>query len=138
MYRRKLIQSAALALFACFSSSFPFAAEFRAWSQLSPQEMAALAPVASSWDSMPAKQQEKLLAVAREYQKLSPERQRVLHSRLRSWSRLTSEERQIARDNYKKIHALPKQDQTSIRQQWLDSLCQEFGQVRTESTRPEK
>ena len=134
MYRRKLILLATLALLAESS----LAADSRSWSQLSPQEMAALAPVEANWDSMPARQRQKLLAVARAYPKLSPERQRLLHSRLSSWSRLTSEERQIARDNYKKIHAMPQQDQLSIRQQWLDSLCQEFGKTASESARPGK
>ncbi len=134
MCRRELILCVVLALAAGFSP----AADHRAWSQLSPQEMAALSPVASKWNDMPARQQEKLLAVAREYPKLSPERQKLLHSRLRSWSRLTSEERQIARDNYKKIQALPRQDQLRIRQQWLDSLCQEFGRPATGSTGPGK
>ena len=95
-----------------------------------------MAPLAAKWDSMPTTQQEKLLVVARDYPKLTPQRQKLLHSRLRSWSQLTSEERQIARDNFRKIQSLPKQDQTSIRQQWLDSLCQEFGRSPSESPVP--
>lgn len=133
---RKLILCAALVL--TTNAGFPLAAELHPWARLTPLEMEALAPVASIWDDMPARQQEKLLAVAAEFHKLSPERQKLLHSRLRSWSRLTSEERQIARDNYKKIHGLPEQDQISIRQQWLDSLCQEYGKTAPEATSRKK
>jgi hypothetical protein len=116
-------------LFAALSlvTALSLAADLRPWTRLSQQEKTALAPLASDWDNMPAAQREKLLVVARDFPKLSPQRQKLLHSRLHSWSQLTSEERQIARDNFRKIQALPKQDQTSIRQQWLDSLCQEFG-----------
>jgi hypothetical protein len=103
------------------------AAESRPWARLSAPEQAALAPLASAWDAMPPGQRAKLLNVARGYPKLAPQQQRLLHSRLRSWAGLSSEERQIARDNYRKIQALPQADQARIRQQWLDSLCQEFG-----------
>ena len=98
-----------------------------AWAKLSPEARSALAPLAQSWDNMPSQQREKLINVARAYPGLSPQQQRLLHSRLRAWSGMTREERQIARDNYKKIQALPEADQGRIRQQWLDSLCQEFG-----------
>lgn len=103
------------------------AADSRPWARLTPQERTALAPLEKSWDKMPPPQREKLIAVAHGYPDLAPKQQKMLHARLRSWSRLSTEERQIARENFKKIDALPKADQSSIRQQWLDSLCQEFG-----------
>lgn len=120
MFRQLLILSLLLPMAAS-------AAEPRTWNELGKAEQAALAPLSADWNSMPARQREKLLVVARDFPTLSPGRQKLLHSRLRAWSRLTAEERQIARDNYRKIQALPKQDQASIRQQWLDSLCREFG-----------
>lgn len=123
MLNRALIFTAALALIA----GQVLSTEHRPWNALSQQERAALAPLAAHWDRMPASQQEKLLVVARDFPKLAPDRQKLLHSRLRTWSQLTAEERQIARDNFRKIQSMPKQDQASIRQQWLDSLCQEFG-----------
>ena len=129
---RQLILWALLALVAGSSH----ASDARAWTRLSPQERDALAPLASRWDAMPMQQREKLLVVARDYPKLTPQQQQRLHSRLRSWSQMTPDERQIARDNYKKIQAMPKPDQSSIRQQWLDSLCKEFGSPVTESSTP--
>lgn len=114
------------------------AADSRPWARLTPQERTALAPLEKSWDNMPAPQQEKLIAVAHGYPDLAPQQQRMLHARLRSWSRLSTEERQIARENYKKINALPKADQSSIRQQWLDSLCQEFGRPASGPATPAK
>lgn len=124
--------AAALGLFVALAAG----AEFRPWLALSQQERVALAPLASHWDKMPASQQEKLLVVARDYARLPPERQKLLHSRLSAWSRMTAEERQIARENFKKIQSLPKQDQASIRHQWLDSLCQEFGRSTPAHTAP--
>lgn len=112
------------------------AADSRPWTKLTPQERTALAPLANTWDKMSTTQQEKLIAVAHGYPNLDPQQQRLLHARLRSWSQLSTEERQIARETYKKIHALPKADQSSIRQQWLDSLCQEFGRPASGSTSP--
>lgn len=123
MSARALILGIVLLLVASLSQ----AADPRPWAKLTPQERTALAPLANTWDKMPATQREKLIAVAHGYPNLDARQQRLLHARLRSWSQLSAEERQIARENYKKIHALPKADQSSIRQQWLDSLCQEFG-----------
>ncbi len=115
-------------LIALLLASVPaVAAEVRPWQRLNQAEKTALAPLAADWDSLPDKQRERLLVVAKDYPSLSPDRQKLLHARLRAWTRMTAEDRQIARDNYRKIQALPKQDQSSIRQQWLDSLCREFG-----------
>lgn len=119
-------------------ATLSLAGDSRPWAQLSAPERTALAPLASSWDTMPASQREKLLGVARGYPHLSPQQQRLLHSRLRTWSSLSSEERQIARDNYRKIQALPPADQARIRQQWLDSLCQEFGRPGQAPSSPQR
>lgn len=123
MRARALTLGLALLLVACITQ----AADAPPWAKLTSQERAALAPLAKFWDRMPSSQREKLIAVAHGYPDLEPQQQKLLHARLRSWSQMSTQERQIARENYKKINALPKADQSSIRQQWLDSLCQEFG-----------
>ncbi len=125
-----------LAALVSLSAAQASGAELRPWSALSQQEQAALAPLAGLWDRMPATQQDKLLAVARGYPRLSPDHQKRLHARLNAWSRMTAEERQIARENFKKIQSLPKQDQASIRQRWLDSLCLEFGKPASDAPAP--
>ncbi len=100
----------------------------RAWQQLASPEQAALAPLAADWDRMPGLQRERLLLVARGYSRLTPPQQKLLHSRLRAWARMTHDQREAARENFRRIQTLPKTDQDQIKQQWLDSLCQEFGQ----------
>ncbi len=123
MFGYKLILAVAM-----LATSFACpAAETTPWRQLSAQERGALAPLAQDWDHFPAPQQERLLKVARGYERLPPQQQQLLQARLRAWSRMTPEQRRIARDNYRNIQTLPKQDQIQIKQQWLDSLCQEFG-----------
>lgn len=110
------------------ASGLSWAEAHRFWSDLTQAEQTALTPLAGDWNLMPAQQQERLLKVARGYAKLSPAQQKTLHSRLRAWARLTPEQREVARENYRKIQTMPKPDQDKIRQQWLDSLCLEFGQ----------
>lgn len=123
MLGRELILAAALLVtsLACHAGDV-------AWRDLSPREQAALAPLAGDWHHFPAEQKAKLRKVAQGYAKLAPPQQQLLQARLRAWSHMTPEQRRIARDNYRSIQALPKHDQIQLKQQWLDSLCQEFGQ----------
>ncbi len=107
----------------------------RAWTELRPDERHALEPLAGVWDRLPSNQREKLLEVARGFQDLDPRRQKLLHARLGSWARMTPEERRIARDNYRKIQSLPRQDHAKISQQWLDSLCKKFGEPNAPTAR---
>ncbi len=97
------------------------AAGFRLWSELSPQEQTALAPIAGDWNHMPAQQQEKLLKVAKDFAKLPPKQQQVLHIRLQSWVRMTPEQRKIARENYKKLLELPQEKQVQIKRRWMEA-----------------
>lgn len=124
MLGRQLILAAAMlaASLACHAGDVP-------WRDLSPREQAALAPLASDWSHFPAEQKDKLRKVAQGYDKLAPRQQQLLQARLRAWSHMTPEQRRIARDNYRSIQSLPKHDQIQLKRQWLDSLCQEFGQA---------
>ena len=98
----------------------------RSWSELTPAERTALAPLAQDWNTFPAMQQERLLEVAKRYPTLTPQQQQLLQKRLRAWSHLTPEQRQAARQNLSRIQTLPQEDQAKIKQRWLDALCKEF------------
>ncbi|MEW5770672.1 MAG: DUF3106 domain-containing protein [Pseudomonadota bacterium] len=108
------------------AAGLALAGEPRPWSQLTPQERAALAPLASEWHTLPVPQQEKLLQVAHRFASLPPNRQQLLHRRLRAWAHLTTEQRQAARQNLSRIQTLPAADQKKIKQRWLDALCDEY------------
>lgn len=120
-----MLGTAFLAAFVTFSRACQ-AAEDPAWQALPPQEQAALAPLAGDWHHFPAQQKERLRKVAQGYARLTPAQQQRLQARLSAWSHMTPEQRRVARDNYRSIQALPKQEQRQLKQQWLDSLCQEF------------
>ncbi len=107
--------------------SFAVMADGADWSALTQRQQTALAPLAADWGHLPEFQRNKLLLVAERYDQLTPQQQRLLHARLRSWTHMTPEQRQTARNNYKSIQTLSKQDQANMKQQWLDSLCQEYG-----------
>jgi hypothetical protein len=97
------------------------AAGFKLWAELSPQEQAALAPIAEDWNHLPTLQQERLRKVAQGYAKLSPDKQRVLQSRLVAWARMTPEQRKSARANYQKLITLPVQAQHTVKRRWSEA-----------------
>lgn len=115
-----------LGVFLAWAAAGAWADAPRAWSELSPQERSALAPLAPDWQHFPAEQQRRLLQVAQRYPSLTPQQQLLLQKRLRAWSRLTPEQRQAARQNLSRIQTLPEADQAKIKQRWLDALCKEF------------
>jgi hypothetical protein len=110
-----------LCLLLLFTAGLAQSAGFRLWAELTPQEQAALAPIAGDWNHLPAQQQAKLLKVAQGFAKLTPKQQQVLHMRLQSWTRMTPEQRKIARENYKKLLELPKTRQAQIKRQWQEA-----------------
>ena len=81
-----------------------------AWSQLTPLQQQALAPLASSWNtSMSEPQKRKWLEISKNYGTLTPQAQATLNSRMSEWVALSPQQRAQARLNFGKTLELSKQ-----------------------------
>lgn len=71
-----------------------------AWSQLSAEQKAALAPLANEWGKMDALRQKKWLGVANKYANMKPEEQQRVQERVQTWVKMTPEQRMAVRENF--------------------------------------
>jgi hypothetical protein len=70
------------------------------WSQLSPEQKTALAPLANEWNKMDAVRQKKWLGVANKYASMKPEEQQRVQERVQTWVKMTPEQRMAVRENF--------------------------------------
>lgn len=87
----------------------PVAASRPSWTELTPEQQQALAPLASSWNSISEPQKRKWLEISRNYRALTPERQTKLNSRMSEWVALSPQQRVQARLNFGKTKELSRQ-----------------------------
>lgn len=81
-----------------------------AWSQLTPMQQQALAPLASNWNtSMSEPQKRKWLEISKNYAALTPQAQATLNSRMNEWVALSPQQRAQARLNFGKTLELSRQ-----------------------------
>lgn len=80
-----------------------------AWSELTPTQQQALAPLASNWSTISASQKRKWLEISKNYSSLPPEGQATLNSRMHEWVTLSPQERAQARLNFGKTRELSRQ-----------------------------
>ena len=85
------------------------------WSELTPSQQQALAPLASEWDKLDAFRKNKWLTIGNRYASMKPDEQHRVQERMRDWVRLTPEQRRIARESYARTKKL-NPDQKS--EQW--------------------
>ena len=91
------------------ASAKPLAAG-TAWSQLSPMQKQALAPLASSWNTtMSETQKRKWLEISKNYSTMTPQAQAMLNSRMSEWVALSPQQRAQARLNFGKTRELSRQ-----------------------------
>lgn len=80
------------------------------WSQLSPAQKSALAPLQQDWDQLDGQRKQKWLEVASRFRNMSPQRQERVRERMNEWARMTPAQRSEARVNYQQSKQLPPQD----------------------------
>lgn len=81
-----------------------------AWSQLTPLQQQALAPLASSWNTTISEaQKRKWLEISRNYSTFTPQAQATLNSRMNEWVALSPQQRAQARLNFGKALELSGQ-----------------------------
>lgn len=80
------------------------------WSQLTPSQRQALAPLASSWDTgMSEAQKRKWLEISKNFTGMTPQSQAMLNSRMNEWVALSPQQRAQARLNFGKTQELAKE-----------------------------
>lgn len=83
------------------------------WSELTPAQQQALAPLAGEWDKLDSFRKKKWLEIGNRYARMNPEEQQRMQERMREWVKLTPEQRRIARESYaraKKLGPVKKQE----------------------------
>lgn len=88
------------------------------WRTLTPAQREALAPLADVWAQLPADQRASLIRLSAGYPRLNQRQRRLFHERLPYWAVLTPEQRAVARENYRRLSALPEQERARIMQRW--------------------
>lgn len=80
------------------------------WSELTPLQQQALAPLAGKWDTVSQAQKRKWLALSQNYPGMSGAEQAKLHSRMSEWAALTPQQRTEARFNFGETKQLSADD----------------------------
>lgn len=93
----------------------PPAAVHPLWTELSPAQQQALAPLAPEWDKLDSFRKNKWLAIGNKYAAMKPEEQQRVQERMRDWVKLTPEQRRIARESYARAKKLRPDQKT---EQW--------------------
>ncbi|HQR23094.1 MAG TPA: DUF3106 domain-containing protein [Burkholderiaceae bacterium] len=91
-----------------------------AWTELSPAQREALAPLAKDWNAMDSMRKRKWLEVAAKYPNLSPEGKQKLHERMGEFARLTPEQRDTARKNFRRAYEVPADQRQATVQKFQD------------------
>lgn len=94
------------------------------WTQLSPAQRQALAPLASQWATLAPSSRVKWVEVARRFPQLSPSEQARVQERMASWAALPSDQRGEARLRYQQSRQLPA-DQRQQKWQAYQALSTE-------------
>lgn len=85
------------------------------WTELSPAQQHALAPLASEWDKLDSFRKGKWLAIANKFPSMKPDEQQRMQERMHDWVSLTPEQRRVARESFARAKKL-NPDQKSA--QW--------------------
>lgn len=88
------------------------------WSELSPAQREALAPLQGEWNRLESDRKQKWLEVAAKYPRMSPEGQKRLHERMQEFVKLTPEQRRTARENFKRAYELPADQREALIEQY--------------------
>lgn len=80
------------------------------WTELTPAQQQALAPLAAKWDTVSEAQKRKWLALSVNFPKMSGDEQAKLHSRMSEWVALSPQQRTQARLNFGEAQQLSPDD----------------------------
>jgi hypothetical protein len=76
------------------------------WTELTPPQQQALAPLAGEWDKLNSARKSKWLVIGNKFATMKPDEQQRVQARMREWVKLTPEQRRIARESYSRAKQL--------------------------------
>lgn len=85
------------------------------WTDLTPAQQQALAPLASEWDGLETPRKNKWLAIGNKFSSMKPEEQQRMQERMQEWVKLTPEQRRVARQSYARAKRLDPEQKSA---QW--------------------
>ena len=93
-----------------------------AWAELNAEQQQVLEPLKADWDSLEPERRQKWIAIAKRYPKMKPQEQERVTRRMQAWANLTPEQRRQARENYKRLANMPRQDphKKGLQQKWAE------------------
>jgi len=94
------------------------------WTELTPAQQQALAPLANEWDQLDAFRKGKWLAIGNKFPGIKPDEQQRVQERMRDWISLTPEQRRMARESYARAKKL-NSDQKSAHWEQYQQLPEE-------------
>ena len=103
------------------------------WSELTPAQQHALAPLAGEWKKMEFNSKEKWLVIGNKFAAMSPAEQERLQERMRDWVKLTPVQRRSVRESYtraKKLDADKRSAQWKEYQQLSDEQKKKLSQAK--------
>jgi hypothetical protein len=101
-------------------SATPVAGEGPSWSQLTPIQQEALAPLKGEWANLDGTRKRKWIEISARYSSLSPEGKERFHERMLPYARMTPEQRNTARENFKRAYELPPDQRHSAVQHYQE------------------
>lgn len=102
----------------------PSASTRPSWSELTPAQQAALAPLKAEWDTLEAVRKQTWLEIANRFASMQPGEQQRIHERMGEWVKLTPAQRKVARENYARVQKIDK-DQRSAKWEEYQQLPEE-------------
>jgi len=103
------------------------------WSELTPAQQHALAPLAGEWKKMEFNSKEKWLVIGNKFAAMSPAEQERMQERMRDWVKLTPVQRRSVRESYtraKKLDADKRSAQWKEYQQLSDEQKKKLSQAK--------
>jgi len=103
------------------------------WSELTPAQQHALAPLAGEWKKMEFNSKEKWLVIGNKFAAMSPAEQERMQERMRDWVKLTPAQRRSVRESYtraKKLDADKKSAQWKEYQQLSEEQKKKLSQAK--------
>jgi hypothetical protein len=76
------------------------------WTDLTPAQQQALAPLSGEWDKLNSARKSKWLVIGNKYAAMTPDEQQRVQARMREWVKLTPEQRRMARESYTRAKKL--------------------------------
>jgi hypothetical protein len=95
------------------------------WSELSPEQQTALAPLKDDWNNLDPGRKQKWLEVSSRFGSMKPERQERVRERMTDWARMSPNQRTEARINYQQSRQLAPQSERAARWEAYQSLSPE-------------